>query len=120
MSGSSLPAPVYTTRPDFYAVFETDGWGNGRGFRAVYEALGTPSQPEPEPEPDQQVFTSPGYPSYYPNNAVSTWSASTTSGNVLSISFTHFDTEAGYDFLRVSLCPFVTHTHTHTHTKTDF
>ena len=68
---------------------------------------------EPEPEPDQQVFTSPGYPSYYPNNAVSTWSASTTSGNVLSISFTSFDTEAGYDFLRVSVFPFVKR-------KTDF
>ena len=100
-TGSFIPDPIYTTGPDFFAVFETDDWGNSRGWSAVYESLDADPEPEPEPEPGQG-FTSPNYPNNYPNNAMYTYSASASSGYVLSISFTSFDTEAGYDFLRVS------------------
>ena len=67
----------------------------------------------PAPPTGSERFASPNFPDNYPDNTMSTWSASTTSGNVLSISFTSFDTEAGYDFLRVSVFPFVKR-------KTDF
>ena len=103
-----------------YAVFTSDDSETRRGFRFVYESIElnekttqkptpeptpkpTPEptpKPTPEPTPDQE-FTSPNYPQNYPNNALYTYTASTSTGKVLAIRFTSFDTEAGYDFLRV-------------------
>lgn len=100
-SGSVIPSAVQTTGPDMYAVFTSDDSENRPGFRFVYEAIDAVEPTTPEPEPVATTFTSPIYPNDYPNNAMNTWSASTTSDKILSISFNDFETEASYDTLTV-------------------
>ena len=50
-------------------------------------------------------FSSPNYPWYYPNNADCRFQIKVPARrHTIALNIFNFDTEAGYDFLKVSLC----------------
>ena len=47
------------------------------------------------------VLTSPNYPQAYPRNHMSTQPIEVAEGKTIRFSWTHFDTERGYDYVRI-------------------
>ncbi|XP_019619960.1 PREDICTED: CUB and sushi domain-containing protein 1-like [Branchiostoma belcheri] len=107
--GSSAPSYVSTTN-GIRVLFRSDGSVVSTGFLATFAEV-DPSVTLPPPGPtrpspgacgnpialpgDSGSFTSPQYPSRYPNGARCSWTISVTPGKIIVIRFTSFNLEEG-------------------------
>ncbi|XP_078578540.1 ovochymase-like isoform X1 [Branchiostoma floridae x Branchiostoma japonicum] len=102
--GNAAPGYVSTTN-QIRVLFRSDGSVTGTGFLARFREV-EPSATLPPPPPpagcgnptalpgDSGSFTSPDYPSRYPNNAECSWTISVTPGKIVVIRFASFSLEA--------------------------
>ncbi|XP_078658661.1 ovochymase-like [Branchiostoma floridae x Branchiostoma belcheri] len=102
--GSSLPSNIVASSNIMTVRFVSDSSITETGFAATYSAVDTPPAVTPPTSGgscgntvltgDSGTFTSPNYPSQYPNNAQCSWKMSVTPGKLVQINIDTMDVEA--------------------------
>ncbi|XP_078660107.1 ovochymase-like [Branchiostoma floridae x Branchiostoma belcheri] len=115
--GSSLPSNVVASSNIMTVRFVSDSSITETGFAATYSAVDTPPAVTPPTVTpvgscgdivltgDSGTFTSPNYPSQYPNLAQCSWKISVTPGKLVQINFSSMDIEelggCSFDYITV-------------------
>ncbi|XP_029110994.1 cubilin [Scleropages formosus] len=91
LCGSTLPAPVNSSKEDLFIKLRTDSNINAGGFLASYtqycQGIFIANQ-------SQGVLESPDFPNSYPHLAHCSWTIQTTMGNTINYTFAAFDLES--------------------------
>ncbi|KPP57656.1 cubilin-like, partial [Scleropages formosus] len=91
LCGSTLPAPVNSSKEDLFIKLRTDSNINAGGFLASYtqycQGIFIANQ-------SQGILESPDFPNSYPHLAHCSWTIQTTMGNTINYTFAAFDLES--------------------------
>jgi hypothetical protein len=101
-SGDDLPPAVTSTAGSMFIVFESDGEGTGDGFLASFESEVPVYCSGMTMLTAQAATLSDGSGSYdYHNGSACTWRILPEGASWVTLYFTEFETEAGFDLLKV-------------------
>uniref|UniRef100_H2YCC5 CUB domain-containing protein n=1 Tax=Ciona savignyi TaxID=51511 RepID=H2YCC5_CIOSA len=95
----SVPVSYTSTLNVLVVKFYTDSSVVRRGFNATYKQVTCGATETPTSE--AQVFTSPDYPSNYPNNENCYWNFQAAPTQQVEVTFTAFNTESCCDFVEI-------------------
>ncbi|WAR06690.1 CUBN-like protein, partial [Mya arenaria] len=99
--GSTIPDPVTSSSNALWVKYRTDYSVSGRGFHIFYVSVCSNTLTD-----FSGVIESPNFPNPYPHNLNCTWVIDTTMGNIVNISFSHFDIESHsncqFDYLQIN------------------
>ena len=101
-SGNNIPNAVTTNTGMLYVIFETDQYVNGQGFTAKYTSVKNPQCP------CETVLTAPSGTisdgsgaNEYSNKMQCVWHITPPNAKSITLTFTEFQTEYGYDIVEV-------------------
>jgi hypothetical protein len=111
LSGGTNPGVLASPTAAATLVYDSDGSVNQAGFTATVACIAFVATPPPPPDPcttaggadvaPGDVFTSPNYPSNYANNRNCQWNMVCPAGQVPTVTFTAFNLESGWDYVRL-------------------
>jgi hypothetical protein len=105
LCGKIIPSPFFSISNQATVKFHSDSSETGKGFKIQYEVVTQQSCENQELITSTGIapveFTSCNYPSNYDNDDNCDWTISVPKGEVISLAFTDFETEDGYDHVLV-------------------
>ncbi len=100
-SGSSLPSSVVALSGTMFVVFTSDASGTAAGWKANYACIPQACSSITTLSTCSGVFSDGSGSSNYSNNMNCTWLIAPSGATSINLTFTSFNTEAGYDFVQV-------------------
>jgi len=94
-SGSSIPGNITSSGNELYITFTSDGSETYAGWEASYYSAGTILTSATGSLSDGSGESN------YENDENSSWLIQVEDGNIIELNFTSFDTEEGFDFVKV-------------------
>lgn len=100
-SGNSLPSSVVAVSGTMFVVFSSDASVNSAGWKANYSCVPQACASITTLSNCNGVFSDGSGSTNYSNNMNCTWLIAPSGATSITLTFTSFNTEAGYDFVRV-------------------
>lgn len=102
-SGNSIPTPVLSSGPNMLITFNTDGSVTANGWRGAYQTVAIPTcNGQTNLTAATGTFDDGSGPSSnYSDNLLCSWLIQPPGAITIDLNFNNFNTEAGFDFVRV-------------------